>query len=161
MKPAKKRTRDIEDHRCPAYNPFTGIFRGSNKQNQRTGLVQGVRSRVDVDYARHLVGLSPNSADQAHWSPNGWCERPIVDPYVCILFLFFLLFIELTMQSYEFILAANGRVVVEDLSPSLLKLGVVPDGYIIHNVTGIRTQIVQRLDGKGYDIRKCMNLLLC
>lgn len=37
----------------------------------------------------------------------------------------------------------------------MLKLGVLPDGYILHNVTGVRTQIVQRLDGKGYDIRKC------
>jgi mannosidase alpha-like ER degradation enhancer 1 len=41
------------------------------------------------------------------------------------------------------------------LSPSLLKLAVAPDGYVIHNVTGVRTQIVQRLDGTGYDIRKC------
>ncbi|KAF8812365.1 glycoside hydrolase family 47 protein [Phlegmacium glaucopus] len=130
--PAQKRMRSVEDHHCPAYSPFTGI-----KQTQQNGLVQGVRSRVDVDYARHLVGLSPNSADQAYWSPSGWCERPKVDPY-----------------SYEFILAPNGRLVAEDLSPSLLKLGVVSDGYIIHNVTGIRTQIVQRLDGKGYDIRK-------
>ena len=51
-------------------------------------------------------------------------------------------------------MAANGKMVPEDLSPSLLKLGVLPDGYIIHNVTGIRTQIVRRLDGNGYDIRK-------
>lgn len=43
----------------------------------------------------------------------------------------------------------------EDLSPSFLKLGIQPNGYIIHNVSGIRTQIVQRLDGQGYDIKKC------
>ena len=86
MKPKprnKNRMRNAEDYRCPAYNPFTGIFKNYNKQNQGTGLAQGVRSRVDVDYGRHLVGLSPNSADQAHWSPNGWCERPRVEPYVC------------------------------------------------------------------------------
>jgi len=140
MKPktaAQKRMRSVEDHHCPAYSPFTDIFKNPTKLKQRTSLVQGVRSRVDVEYARHLVGLSPNSADQAYWSPNGWCERPRIDPF-----------------TYEFILAVNGRSVAEDLSPSLLKLGVVPNGYIIHNVTGIRTQIVQRLDGKGYDIRK-------
>ncbi|KAG6900914.1 hypothetical protein C0993_004351 [Termitomyces sp. T159_Od127] len=48
----------------------------------------------------------------------------------------------------------NGRAVPEDLSPSLLKLGVLPDGFILQNVTGIRTHIVRRLDGNGYDIRK-------
>ena len=76
-------------------------------------------------------------------------------------FYSFLFSLELTLQSYEFILASNGRLVAEDLSPSLHKLGVVPDGYIIHNVTGIRTQIVQRLDGAGYDIKKCENFFIC
>ena len=76
-------------------------------------------------------------------------------------FYSFSLSVELTLQSYEFILASNGRLVDEDLSPSLLKLDVVPDGYIIHNVTGIRTQIVQRLDGIGYDIKKCKNFIIC
>lgn len=58
-------------------------------------------------------------------------------------------------QSYEFVLSPNGQIVSEDLSPSLLKLAIVSDGYSIQNVSGIRTQIVQRLDGKGYDIRRC------
>ena len=149
-------------HRCPAYSPFTGILKNSDKQNQRTGLVQGVRSRVDVDYGRHLVGLSPNSADQAHWSPNGWCERPRVDLYVCTFFLYpFFLPVELTLQSYEFIFAARGRLVPEDLSPSSLKLDIVPDGFIVHNMSGIRTKIVQRLDGTGYDIKKCESFIIC
>lgn len=34
----------------------------------------------------------------------------------------------------------------EDLSPSRLKVDVLDDGYIIHNVTGIRVHIVQRYD---------------
>lgn len=42
----------------------------------------------------------------------------------------------------------------EDLSPSFVKLAIVPDGFVVHNVTGIRTQIVQRLDGAGYDVRQ-------
>ena len=57
-------------------------------------------------------------------------------------------------QSYEFVLAPNGVVAPEDLSPSLLKLAPVSDGFIINNITGIRTKIVQRMDGKGYDVRK-------
>ncbi|KAF4619947.1 hypothetical protein D9613_005188 [Agrocybe pediades] len=125
MSKSRKRTRNIESHECPAYTPITS---GSHKS--KPGLVQGVRSRSDMEYARHLVGTSPAFADESHWSPDGWCEKPRVDPY------------------------ANGKGVPEDLSPSFLKLGTRPDGYIIHNVTGIRTQIVQRLDGQGYDIRK-------
>lgn len=31
------------------------------------------------------------------------------------------------------------------------------DGFILHNATGIRTRIVSRLDGKGYDITKRMD----
>ncbi|KAF8165423.1 alpha mannosidase-like protein [Crassisporium funariophilum] len=132
--PARKRMRHVEVHQCPAYTPYT-TFRDSRQR--QPGLVQGVLSRPDVDYARQLVGIASSSAEQEHWSPNGWCERPKVDPY-----------------SYEFILAANGKSVPEDLSPSFVKIGVQPDGYILHNVTGVRTQIVQRLDGKGYDVRK-------
>lgn len=30
----------------------------------------------------------------------------------------------------------------------------VSDGYVLHNVTGIRTHIVSRMDGKGYDVTK-------
>jgi len=126
--------RTIENHQCPAYLPYTRLF---DHRQRRSGLVHGVRSRPDVDYARHLVGLSPTSADEQFFSPEGWCERPKVEPY-----------------TFDFVLTPNGRSVPEDLSPSLLKLAVVPDGYVIHNVTGVRTQIVQRLDGKGYDIRK-------
>lgn len=48
----------------------------------------------------------------------------------------------------------------EDLSPSYVKLGLLPNGFIIHNVSGIRTQIVQRLDGRGYDIRRCESSFL-
>lgn len=59
------------------------------------------------------------------------------------------------IKSYEFVLAPNGLVAPEDLSPSLLKLAVVPDGFVINNITGIRAKIVQRFDGKGYDVRKC------
>lgn len=42
----------------------------------------------------------------------------------------------------------------EDVNPSAAKLVPVADGFIVQNVTGIRTHIVNRLDGKGYDITK-------
>jgi len=119
--------RTIENHQCPVYAPFTN----GNK------LFQGVQHRADVEYARHLVGRLPTATDTDFWSPNGWCEKPKAELY-----------------SFEFILSANGKVVPEDLSPSLLKLDVLSDGFIIQNVTGIRTHIIRRLDGKGYDIRK-------
>ena len=60
-------------------------------------------------------------------------------------------------KSYDFILSTDGRIVPEDLSPSRLKLEPVSDGFTIHNITGIRTQIVRRLDDQGYEIRRRMH----
>ncbi|KAF9006459.1 alpha mannosidase-like protein [Cyathus striatus] len=130
----KRKSRTSESHQCPVYAPFDSVY-GNGKRS--TGLIQGVLSRPDVDYARELVGRSPNHWDMETWSPYGWCERPKVELY-----------------SYDFLLSPNGKLVPEDLSPSLLKLGVLPDGYVINNVTGIRCHIIRRLDGQGYDIRK-------
>jgi len=47
--------------------------------------------------------------------------------------------------------------VKEDLSPSLLKVAPSEDGYVIHNVTGVRVHIVQRLDGEGKFAYKTMS----
>ncbi|KAJ7179913.1 alpha mannosidase-like protein [Mycena crocata] len=131
MKPtpsARRKMRNIENHQCPAYRPF--IQNGS-------GLSMGIRSRGDVDYSRELLAQQASEVDQNLWSPYGWCERPFV-----------------SLFAYDFILSANAKVVNEDLSPSRIKLDLTDDGFIIHNVTGIRIHIVQRIDGKGYDIRK-------
>ncbi|KAG5343059.1 hypothetical protein C0989_000049 [Termitomyces sp. Mn162] len=119
------------------FSRATDGFWGSNRRDQVDGLVRGIQSRPDFEYARSLVGLTPPQKDIDTWSPSGWCERPHVDLF-----------------SYDVVLSTDGRAVPEDLSPSLLKLGVLPDGFIIQNVTGIRTHIVRRLDGNGYDIRK-------
>ena len=59
-----------------------------------------------------------------------------------------------SMKTYDFVLSADGEVVPEDLHPSVDKLVPVADGYLVHNVTGLRVHIVTRLDGKGYDIAK-------
>ena len=61
-------------------------------------------------------------------------------------------------QSYDFILSRNGQHVAEDVNPGTHKLQLVSDGYILHNVSGIRTHIVSRLDGKGYDVTKRTNI---
>jgi hypothetical protein len=57
-------------------------------------------------------------------------------------------------QAYDFILSINGETVGEDLNPNASKLVQVEDGFILQNVAGIRTHVVSRLDGKGYDIVK-------
>lgn len=41
-----------------------------------------------------------------------------------------------------------------------MKLEPIADGFIVHNITGIRTQIVRRLDDQGYDIRKRTSAIL-
>ncbi|KAJ7781324.1 alpha mannosidase-like protein [Mycena metata] len=124
---ARRKMRKIDNHQCPAYHPFS----------QSSGLTMGIRSRGDVDYARELLSQPPSDVDQELWSESGWCERPHVNLF-----------------AYDFVLSSSGKHVTEDLSPSRLKLDVVDNGFIIHNVTGIRIHIVQRLDGKGYDVRK-------
>ncbi|KAG6895527.1 hypothetical protein C0992_000833 [Termitomyces sp. T32_za158] len=131
---ARRKLHYIDNHQCPVYRPFA---QGTNLRGHQDGLVRGIQSRPDFEYARSLVGFSPPQKDVVTWSPSGWCERPHVDLF-----------------SYDVVLSTDGRTVPEDLSPSLLKLGVLPDGFIIQNVTGIRTHIVRRLDGNGYDIRK-------
>ncbi|KAF8076303.1 alpha mannosidase-like protein [Lyophyllum atratum] len=134
MSAARRKIRHIDNHQCPMYQPFIHVH---DNHGEQTGLVQGVQYRGDVEYARLLVGLVPTQSDINTWSPYGWCEKPRVDLF-----------------SYDVLLSSDGKAVPEDLSPSLLKLGVLSDGFIIQNVTGIRTHIVRRLDGKGYDIRK-------
>lgn len=90
--PARKRARKVMNHQCPAYDPFVSTktrrrpYHNSNPNSNlglsSFGLVQGVRSRPDVEYARYLVNLAPTAADEQHWSPDGWCEKPKIEPYV-------------------------------------------------------------------------------
>ncbi|KAG5650212.1 hypothetical protein H0H81_000301 [Sphagnurus paluster] len=134
MSAPRRKLRHIDNHQCPAYKPFIHV---SDAHRKGSGLVQGIQYRPDFDYARSLVGLIPTQSDIDTWSPYGWCEKPHVDLF-----------------AYDVILTPNGKNVAEDLSPSLLKLGILSDGFVLQNVTGIRAHIVRRLDGKGYDIRK-------
>ncbi|KAG1892556.1 glycoside hydrolase family 47 protein [Suillus subluteus] len=122
----RRKMRGEENYQCPLYDPV-----------QDLGLIRGVGSRADVDYARYLIGLRSQALDEHHWSPDGWCTIPEVDLY-----------------SFDFIMSPGGKMVPEDPNPGPLKLKAVADGFILHNVTGIRAHIVSRLDRKGYDITK-------
>lgn len=134
MSAARRKMRKVDAHQCPAYAPS---LQKPNLTAGSFGLVQGIRSLEYSDYARELVGLAPEETDKSAWRPDGWCERPKMDIF-----------------SFDFVLSLSGKVVPEDLSPSLFKLGVLHDGFIINNLSGIRTHITKRLDGRGYDITK-------
>ncbi|KAI0786390.1 alpha-mannosidase [Abortiporus biennis] len=127
----RRRLRGVEHLQCPTYQSPTYAF------DNGVGLTAGIRARVDYDYARELIGTLPSELDQDVWSPNGWCEVPKVDLY-----------------SYDFILSPAGEVVPEDIHPSPNKLSTRSDGFLLQNVSGIRTRIVSRLDGRGYDVTK-------
>ncbi|KAH7916186.1 glycoside hydrolase family 47 protein [Hygrophoropsis aurantiaca] len=134
MSSARRKMRRLENHQCPAYES-TRTFHFDYPWD---GLIQGVGSREDVDYARYLIGLRPQPLDELQWSSYGWCAIPRVDLY-----------------SYDFLLTAQpGQPVVEDPKPSVQKLELIPEGFILHNISGIRAHIVSRLDSKGYDITK-------
>ncbi|TDL29347.1 alpha-mannosidase [Rickenella mellea] len=130
----RRRQRRVENLQCPAYEPpLQGIYNSDSDK----GLLGGVRMRKDIDYVRTLVGAAVTKGEENWWSPSGRCQLPTVELY-----------------SYDFVLSASGKAVSEDPTPSPRKLLEVRDGWIMQNVTGIRTHIVSRLDGKGYDIVK-------
>lgn len=133
MSRIRRKMRGEENHQCPLYEPVQDL----SPDGTLSGLIRGVGSRADVDYARYLVGLRSQALDEHHWSPDGWCTIPEVDLY-----------------SFDFIMSPGGKMVPEDPNPSPLKLKTVADGFILYNVTGIRAHIVSRLDRKGYDITK-------
>ncbi|THH12390.1 hypothetical protein EW145_g47 [Phellinidium pouzarii] len=135
LSPARRRSRRVENLQCPAYR---SIRVGANEFDDDSGLITGILYRPDIDYARALVGASILEEEENWWSVDGHCDIPSADLY-----------------SYDFILSPDGKHVPEDFSPSSQKLYEVSDGYVVQNVTGIRTHIVRRLDGKGYDIVKC------
>ena len=61
-------------------------------------------------------------------------------------------------QTQDFILSVDGKTVEEDTRPSLEKIYPISDGFMVQSITGVRTRIVSRLDGKGYDVAKCQFL---
>lgn len=89
-----------------------------------------------------VVGAKPQ------WSNNMWvmCSVTINSRQINIFS---------PHQTQEFILTPDGKTIKEDVTPSLKKLFPVPDGFMVQSIAGVRTRIVSRLDGKGYNIAKC------
>ncbi|PCH41185.1 glycoside hydrolase family 47 protein [Wolfiporia cocos MD-104 SS10] len=134
MSPARRKLRGAEHHQCPAYEPPLIAF---DDWDAETGMTTNIRARSDADFVRELIGVKPTSQDAKTYFPGGWCEIP-----------------KMALFSYDFILSPNGQNIPEDMNPGAGKLGFLPDGYILHNISGIRAHIVSRLDGQGYDITK-------
>lgn len=78
---SRRKMRPVDNHQCPVYKPFIGVYDNSSKE---TGLVRGIRSRSDYDYARKLVGVHASSVEIDAWSANGWCEKPMVENFVSL-----------------------------------------------------------------------------
>jgi mannosidase alpha-like ER degradation enhancer 1 len=78
MSRSRRKMRGDENHQCPAY----GHLQDSLPDGTIGGLIRGVGSRADAEYARNLVGLRPQPLDEHHWSPDGWCTVPEADLYV-------------------------------------------------------------------------------
>ncbi|OCH93594.1 alpha-mannosidase [Obba rivulosa] len=131
---ARRKLRRVEHLQCPAYQPPLIAY---DNWEAETGMSAGIRARTDFEYARELIGIRPTDTDVNSWSPDGWCAVP-----------------KLNLYSYDFVLSPTGHVVPVDENPSTDKVALMPDGYIVHNVTGIRAHIVTRMDGKGYDVTK-------
>lgn len=68
----------MDNLQCPIYRPPFVAF--DHTAEVESGLVGGIRSRLDVDYPRQLIGTF--EADERFWSPNGWCQVPKVDLFV-------------------------------------------------------------------------------
>ncbi|KAI0773849.1 alpha-mannosidase [Fomes fomentarius] len=131
---ARRKMRRVESLQCPAYYPPILAF---DHWESDTGMSGGIVDRADIDYARQLIGRQPTESEEKVWTPDGWCTIPKHEPY-----------------TYDFVLSSDGRTVPEDVHPSPEKMAPVPDGFLVHNVTGLRVHIVSRLDGKGYDITR-------
>lgn len=51
-------------------------------------------------------------------------------------------------------MSSDGSQVVEDTDPNSHKVAMVPDGFMVQDIQGIRARVTTRLDGRGYDITK-------
>jgi len=70
--------RGDENHQCPVYEHVQDVL----PDGTIGGLIRGIGSRADAEYARNLIGLEPQPLDEHYWSPDGWCTTPRVDLYV-------------------------------------------------------------------------------
>ncbi|KZV75403.1 glycoside hydrolase family 47 protein [Peniophora sp. CONT] len=118
---------------CPAYFPpeFSGYG-----DKAGSGLTVGIRTRTDFDYPTHLLGMDP--INEVGWHPQAECVMPKVDVYL-----------------FEFIMSADSaEEAVEDKTPSTKKIALIPGGFMVQDIKGLRTRVTTRIDGRGYDITK-------
>lgn len=74
----RRKLRRVENLQCPAYQPP----KFGNNYNDNNGLLGGVQSREDFDFARALVGAESTSSDEQWWSSDNQCILPPIIPYV-------------------------------------------------------------------------------
>jgi mannosidase alpha-like ER degradation enhancer 1 len=150
----RRRARLHEHPQCPMHRPVVRPY--------THGLVYGIRSRPEFEYARHLTGHDMfgdvAAADSGWWDAHGTCEVPREEVLVSISLL-----CEVSgsnpypaLQTYDFFLAEKGTKVTEDTSAISLqsKIFTWMDGLLFQNVAGVRVHATSRPDGRGYDITK-------
>ncbi|KAG8794500.1 alpha mannosidase-like protein [Serendipita sp. 398] len=142
MSKTRRLSRKYENLTCPIYDAYP-----DRSAIKKPSLRHGIRNRPDYDYARTLVGLPTSgdaSTDDLEWStPYGTCEVPSYDTF-----------------SYDVLLSRQGQKVEEDQDISSLskKLNPWKGGVLVNEVMGLRVQMRNRFDGKGYDITKIGHL---
>lgn len=151
----RRQLRRAENLQCPAYYPTRHPWKPLDDLH---GLAGSIRSREDSEFARISVGSDEHSRataeDSVFWMSGAWCQTPRVDIYVRLPISSRAFRLLTLCQSWDFVFSADGTVATEDPSPDRTKIHEVDDGYVITNVTGLRTHITSRLDGTGYDITK-------
>jgi len=81
MSAVRRKLRGAENHQCPAYTPGLAFQKHSNLEG---GIVGGILSRRDVEYARFLADGAASELEQAAWSPYGYCDIPKVEIFVSL-----------------------------------------------------------------------------
>lgn len=84
VSPARRLMRGSEQHTCPVPIPVYAAYDWVTE----TGLIQSVRARPDVDFARYLGGMAAQPADEYLYTPDGWCIAPKVELFVSVTLYF-------------------------------------------------------------------------
>lgn len=149
----RRRARRHERPQCPVHQPVVRPY--------THGLVHGIRSRPEYEYARHLAGNDMfgdvANDDSKWWDAHGICEVPKIDVFVSVSpFCQVSRINPHAVQTYDFFLAKEGTRVTEDTSVISIQSKVFPwmDGLLFQDVSGVRIHATSRLDGRGYDITK-------
>ena len=85
LSPVRRKLRRVENLQCPAYQPLRLGIINEEEFEAGLGLQTGILSRADYDYARALVGTASDEIEEEWWSPEGFCDVPVAEPYVSIL----------------------------------------------------------------------------